>query len=73
MVFKSILRSEFRKSEITFLGQIISKEGVRVDDSKIAAMVNTTEPTDVAELRRYLGMVNYLGSTYHTCHPFFDL
>ena len=52
---------EYRKSEITFLGHIISKDSVRADDSKIAAMVNMTEPTDVAELRRYLGIVNYLG------------
>ena len=54
-------KCEYRNSEITFLGHIISKDGVRTDDSKIAAMVNMTEPTDVAELRRYLGMVNYLG------------
>jgi len=54
-------KCEYRKSEITFLGHIISKDGVRADDSKIAAMVNMTEPTDVAELRRYLGIVNYLG------------
>ena len=54
-------KCEYRKSEITFLGHIISKDGVRADDSKIAAMVNTIEPTDVGELRRYLGMVNYLG------------
>ena len=53
-------KCEYRKSEITFLGHIISKDGVRADDSKIAAIVNMTEPTDVAELRRYLGMVNYL-------------
>lgn len=53
-------KCEYRKSEITFLGYIISKDSVRADDSKIAAMVNMTEPTDVAELRRYLGMVNYL-------------
>ena len=56
-----LLGRVLRKSEITFLGHIISKDGVRADDSKIAAMVNMTEPTDVAELRRCLGMVNYLG------------
>ena len=53
-------KCEYRKSEITFMGHI-SKDGVHADDSKIAAMVNMTEPTDVAELRCYLGMVNYLG------------
>ena len=54
-------KCEYRKSEITFLGHSISKDSVCADDSKIAAMVNMTEPTDVAELRRYLGIVNYLG------------
>ena len=54
-------KCEYRNSEITFLGHIISKDGLCADDSKIAAMVNMTEPTDAAELRRNLGMVNYLG------------
>ena len=31
-------KCEYRKSEVTFLGHIISKDGVRADDSKIAAM-----------------------------------
>ena len=54
-------KCEYKKPEIKFLGHIINSEGCRPDDSKIEAIKNLPEPKDVAELRRYLGMVNFLG------------
>ena len=38
-----------------------SRDGVRPDPSKVAAIHEMEDPTNVAELRRWLGMVNYLG------------
>lgn len=54
-------KCEYNKSEINFLGHIISKDGIRPDTSKVEAISNMVEPTNVTELKRYLGMVNYLG------------
>lgn len=54
-------KCEYKKKEITFLGHIINEQGVRPDQSKIDAIKSLSVPEDVAELRRYLGMVNYLG------------
>ena len=49
------------KKEIKFLGHIISPDGVKPDQEKVEAKKNLSEPTSVPELRRFLGMVQYLG------------
>lgn len=54
-------KCEYWRSEITFLGHVIDAEGCRPDPTKVEAIKNMTEVRDVVELRRYLGMVNYLG------------
>ena len=53
-------KCEFSKTEVKFLGHILSQDGVRSDPDKVAAIVNMEEPTTVKELRRFLGMVNQL-------------
>ena len=54
-------KCEIEKEEIEFLGYIISTDGVRPDPGKVEAVVKMAEPTNVAELRCMLGMVNFLG------------
>ena len=54
-------KSEYFKDEIRFLGHIIGKDGIRPDPTKVKAISDLEKPTNVKELRRYLGMVNYLG------------
>ncbi|XP_026688729.1 uncharacterized protein K02A2.6-like isoform X1 [Diaphorina citri] len=49
------------KSSVKFMGHIISKDGVLPQDSKIKAIENMQAPTNVKELQRFLGVVNYLG------------
>ncbi|GFQ71956.1 retrovirus-related Pol polyprotein from transposon 17.6 [Trichonephila clavata] len=48
----------FRR-EVTYLGQIISLEGVRTDPDKIWAVKNWKNPTDVHQLRNFLGLCTY--------------
>ena len=55
-------KCKFRQSEIKFLGQIVSASGVRVDDGRVKAITELEAPTNVSELRRVLGMFNYLGA-----------
>ena len=50
----------FSQSELPYLGQIIDGDGIRIDPGKVKAIVDMAEPTDVSELRRFLGMVNQL-------------
>jgi transposase InsO family protein len=49
----------FFKDQISYLGQIIDKEGRRPDPKKIHAIKNMPPPSDVPSLRSYLGMVNH--------------
>ncbi|KAF8793549.1 Retrovirus-related Pol polyprotein like [Argiope bruennichi] len=48
----------FRR-EVTYLGHIISAEGVRTDPDKISAVRHWTCPTDVHQLRNFLGLCTY--------------
>ena len=42
-----------------FLGHIVSAEGLRVDSSKISAIVNWSPPKNVSEVRSFLGLAGY--------------
>ena len=44
-----------------FLGFVINKDDVKADPRKTEAILEMPDPTDIAELRHFLGMVNYLG------------
>ena len=48
-------------SSLTFMGQKISAEGIHLDLEKVAAITKMKAPQDLAELRCFIGMVNYLG------------
>nr|KAG5689645.1 hypothetical protein BaRGS_029884 [Batillaria attramentaria] len=54
-------KCEFKKKEIKFLGFIISQSGIKPDPQKAEAIRNMPDPTNVAELRRFLGMINFIG------------
>ena len=54
-------KCEFKKKEVHFLGHKISETGAAPDPSKIKAILEMPDPTNLPELRRFMGMVNYLG------------
>ena len=43
------------------MGHTIGKDGVKPDPAKTKAICEFKPPTNVTELRQFLGMVNYLG------------
>ena len=47
------------KPEVTYLGFVVSKEGVRTDPQKIAAVENFPVPDTVTRLRSFLGLTSY--------------
>ncbi|KAL0560711.1 hypothetical protein IC582_001124 [Cucumis melo] len=49
----------FAHSRIQYLGHQISKAGVEADEYKIRSMVNWPRPSDVTELRGFLGLTSY--------------
>ncbi|GFX18208.1 retrovirus-related Pol polyprotein from transposon 17.6 [Trichonephila clavipes] len=47
------------RHEVTYLGHIISAEGVRTDPDKISAVKDWNFPTDIHQLRSFLGLCMY--------------
>lgn len=54
-------KSKIGLREVKFIGHVFNEHGVKADDEKIEAIVKLPAPKSVAELQRFLGMVNYLG------------
>ena len=52
---------EFSKELLTFLGQVVGKQGVSSDPEKTRAIVEMEAPKNLKELRRFMGMINQLG------------
>jgi hypothetical protein len=53
-------KCSFFKSEIDFLGFIISKDKITVSNDRVEAIIKAARPSNVSELRGYLGTLNYL-------------
>lgn len=54
-------KCEFNKRKVKFLGFIVSADGMSPDPDKTQAVQDMKEPSNVSELRSFLGMVNQLG------------
>jgi len=57
----NVEKCEFSKSEVRFLGHIVGNQGIKADPEKTRAIVNFPKPSNKKELRRFFGVVNYLG------------
>jgi hypothetical protein len=45
--------------EVSFLGHIVSNGGISVDPGKVKDVLNWKPPTDVGEIRSFLGLAGY--------------
>jgi len=59
VLFAKFSKCSFGKKEIEYLGHVVSKEGVWVDESKIEAVKQWPTPTHVKQLRALLGLASY--------------
>ncbi|XP_062593536.1 uncharacterized protein K02A2.6-like [Saccostrea cucullata] len=70
-------KCEFRKQSIEYFGHMISSNGISPRPERVRAIRELAAPTNVTELKRILGMVNYLGrflpNLSTVMHPLTDL
>ena len=52
-------KCEFFKSSVSYLGHVVSHEGVRTDPEKIEALASWPEPHNIKTLRSFLGFTGY--------------
>ena len=55
-------KGEFFRTEMEFLGFVISSQGVAPLKSKVEAVLQVPEPETVSQLRSFLGMANFFAS-----------
>ncbi|KAL0394831.1 UNVERIFIED_CONTAM: Retrovirus-related Pol polyprotein from transposon.6 [Sesamum latifolium] len=58
-LYVKLSKCEFWFKSVTFLGNIISEEGVTVDPRKVEAIVDWPRPTNVGKVRSFLGLDAY--------------
>ena len=52
-------KSKFCRSEVEYLGYLITREGIKPQAKKVQALHNMATPKTRKELRSFLGLVNY--------------
>ena len=53
-------KCEFAKPSITYIGHVVSADGIRADPSKVRAIKQMQQPKDVGDVQCFLGMANEL-------------
>ncbi|XP_072178233.1 uncharacterized protein [Diadema setosum] len=70
-------KCEFECNSVEFLGHRIDAQGVHTVEEKVKQIVNLPRPTDVSQLRSYLGLLNYyrkyVPNLAHVIAPLTDL
>ncbi|KAL0161004.1 hypothetical protein M9458_044729, partial [Cirrhinus mrigala] len=52
-------KCSFHQKSIQFLGYVIDRHGVRMDEGKVDAVVSWPKPNTIKELQRFLGFANF--------------
>ena len=58
-LYAKFSKCDFWMKEVLFLGHIISKDGVAVDPSKVAAVMDREQPKTITEVKSFLGLAGY--------------
>jgi hypothetical protein len=58
-LYAKFSKCEFWLDQVEFLGHVISKEGIAINPSKVQSVLDWQAPTNVKEIRGFLGMVGY--------------
>ena len=70
-------KCEFSVEQTTFLGFVISADGIKIDPAKVEAIHNWEAPKGVKNVQYFLGFANFYRRFIHRysemCQPIFEL
>ena len=58
-LYAKLKKCEFWLDRVSFLGHVVTKDGISVDLGKVDGMSNWRRPTTVTEIRSLLGLAGY--------------
>ena len=58
-LYAKFIKCQFWLDRVAFLGHVVSAEGISVDPQKIEAIVDWKPPTNITEVRSFLGLAGY--------------
>ncbi len=58
-LYAKLEKCKFRETEVDFLGHRITQEGLKMDDHKVKAILDSEPPKSVSTLRSFLGLPSY--------------
>ena len=58
-LYEKLSKCDFWLNELSFLGHIVSKEGIQVDLKKLEVVVEWKPPRNVTKVRSFLGLAGY--------------
>ena len=58
-LYVKLSKCEFWLREVSFLGHIVSEEGIRVDPKKIEVIIKWKPPRNVTEVYSFPGLTSY--------------
>src|SRR5258705_3725182 len=76
-LYAKVEKCEFNVEKTSFLGFIISAEGIEMDPAKVEAVLNWETPGSVKDVQCFLGFANFYRRFIHKysnlCQPLFNL
>ena len=64
-LYAKVEKCEFHKDHMTFVGYMVSKEGIGMDPAKVSAILDWPIPKNVKEVQSYLGFANFYRKFIH--------
>ena len=58
-LYAKFSKCEFWLPEVTYLGHVISKDGIAVNPERVQAILDWTPPKNVKQVRSFLGLASY--------------
>ena len=58
-LYAKLSKCEFWLREVSFLGHIVSEEGIQVNPKKIEVIIEWKQMRNVKEVRSFLGLAGY--------------